>query len=316
MAHDKDSWRGCEHRADVIRSFLAEAAAPRERVLDDHMFAVDMGGWPMATFRLQLFSAPGSRPVAVVVQTSGEGASVFNAGERYAQAVWKRHFSDQDVPPIWIHRFIFPSQNDDPFKVVTFPAGGQYLLDAPVGETPITEQELAALVGTPVEASRGAGFRPRPPAPEEQPVYKVSWVVCLPRPAPFRLPRCMPAGASWWRRLSRQVLPQRRGSTCCWMHKGSWQHVSSAAIRFARTAHRQGIRAYDIHPHILSQARIAGMDGWELDALDALTNPADGIQIEDGDGDRSYINGQHKAQAMLDQGVRRTVTVRWRYPER
>lgn len=57
------------------------------------------------------------------------------------------------------------------------------------------------------------------------------------------------------------------------------------------------------------------MTGWELDALGTLTDPADGIQIEHSDGSRFYINGQHKAQAMLDQGVRRTVTIRWHYPD-
>jgi hypothetical protein len=51
--------------ADAIRAFLAEAAAPRERVIDDHMFTVDRAGRTRATFRLQLFTAPGTRPVAV-----------------------------------------------------------------------------------------------------------------------------------------------------------------------------------------------------------------------------------------------------------
>jgi hypothetical protein len=315
VADGNDSWRGSDRRADVIQGFLAEAAAPREWVLDEHMFAVGEGGWRSATFRLQLFNATGTRPVAVVIQRYGEGPSVFNAAERYAEAVWQRHFPDHDVPPIWIHRFIFYSVDDDPFRVVTFPVSGQYRLEAPVGQTPITELELAALVGTPVDAERGSGFRPRPPAPEQRPVYLVSWVVCLPRPAPFRLPRCMPAGASLWRRLSRQVLPRRRRTTCCWMHKGNWQRVSSTAIRFVRIAQRQGVTGYDIRSHVLSQARTARMTEWELDALNTLIDPNDGIQIEDSDGSRFYINGQHRAEAMLDQGVRRTVTISWRYPE-
>lgn len=151
--------------------------------------------------------------------------------------------------------------------------------------------------------------------PEEQPVYKVSWVAGLPRPSPFRLPGCMPAGASTWRRLSRQLVPRRRGSNCCWMHQGSWQRVSHAAIQFVRTAQQQGVSGYDIHEHVVDQARNAGITGWELDALSALTDPADGIQIDDSDKNTSYINGQHKAQAMLGQGARRTITIRWRYPE-
>jgi len=29
------------------------------------------------------------------------------------------------------------------------------------------------------------------------------------------------------------------------------------------------------------------------------------------DGSRFYINGQHKTRAMLDEGVRRTIVIRW-----
>ncbi|WP_424532525.1 hypothetical protein ACOZ38_19855 [Sphaerisporangium viridialbum] len=36
--------------------------AVRTRVVDDHMFAVDQPGRPPATFRLQLFTAPGASP--------------------------------------------------------------------------------------------------------------------------------------------------------------------------------------------------------------------------------------------------------------
>lgn len=99
------------------------------------------------------------------------------------------------------------------------------------------------------------------------------------------------------------------------MHRGSWQDVSAAAIRFVRTGQRQGIAADDIREHVLAQARATGMTGWELDALATLVDVSDGIQIDDSDGDRFYINGQHKAQAMLDQGVRRTVTIRWLDPD-
>lgn len=47
MTQEQDSRQGGDdRRTDVIRGFLAEAAAPRERVLDDHMFAVGNRGWP------------------------------------------------------------------------------------------------------------------------------------------------------------------------------------------------------------------------------------------------------------------------------
>jgi hypothetical protein len=67
-----------------------QGGAPWQRVVDDHMFAAGEGALRSATFRLQLYTAPGTRPVAVVVQSHGEGPSVFNAAERYAEAVWQR----------------------------------------------------------------------------------------------------------------------------------------------------------------------------------------------------------------------------------
>jgi hypothetical protein len=40
------------------------------------------------------------------------------------------------------------------------------------------------------------------------------------------------------------------------------------------------------------------------------------IQVDtDEDGSGFYINGQHKTRAMLDQGVRRTIVIRWQDPE-
>jgi hypothetical protein len=313
MTQDQDPQpAAADPRTRAIRALLAEAAAPRERVIDDHMFTVDRDHRPSAAFRLQLFTAPGTRPVAVVIQRHGEGASVFNAAERYAEAVWQRHCPDEDAPPIWIQRFIFPWQDDDPFRIVTFPVLGPYQLGPPGRQLRITEREIALLTGTQPGTDRGSGFRPRTSVPDPEPVYEVSWVVRLPRPSPFRLPGCMPAGIPWWRRLGRQVFPQPRGRPCCWMHQGSWQDVSAAAIRLVRAAQRQGIAADDdIREYVLARARATGMTGWELDALATLVDVDDGIQIDDSDGDRFYINGQHKAQAMLEQGVRRTVTIRW-----
>lgn len=305
-----------DRRAALIRALLAEAAAPREREVDDHMFAVDRGGPHPATFRLQLFTAPQARPVAVVIQRAGEGAGLINEGERYAESVWQRHCPAESGPPIWIERFLLPWRDHDDFTTVTFPVTGPYRLGPPTRRIRITEQEIAQLVDALVDADRGSGFHARPPDPDPEPRYEVAWVARLPRPEPFRNPQCMPPGAPWWRWAARQIIPRRRGRACCWMHQGSWHRVSRTAIALVRQAQRDGVAGEDIYEHVLGQARAAGMDGWELDALDALVSYGDGIQPDTyEDGSRFYINGQHKARAMLDQGVRRTVVIRWQYPE-
>jgi hypothetical protein len=56
-------------RPAAVRDLLAAHAAARERTADQHMFTVSSwNGARMGTFRLQLFTAPGTRPVAVATQ--------------------------------------------------------------------------------------------------------------------------------------------------------------------------------------------------------------------------------------------------------
>jgi hypothetical protein len=59
--------------APVVRELLASHAGARQRVADDYMFTVTRDGYRVGTFRLQLFTAPGTRPVAVATQTAGRG---------------------------------------------------------------------------------------------------------------------------------------------------------------------------------------------------------------------------------------------------
>ena len=108
---------------------------------------------------------------------------------------------------------------------------------------------------------RGGGCRlpAPPPMPEEQPVYKVSWVG---RPAP---PLPVPAARlhAHWRVHVAEAQPASwsragTGGNLLRMHQGSWQRVSHAAIQFVRTAQRQGVSGYDIHEHVVDQARTQG----------------------------------------------------------
>ncbi|WP_159027609.1 MULTISPECIES: hypothetical protein [unclassified Streptomyces] len=61
------------------------------------------------TFRLQLFTAEGTRPVTVATQVSGaEGVSLMNGVEKFAGAVWERYGPIQDQPPIWVEGRLRP----------------------------------------------------------------------------------------------------------------------------------------------------------------------------------------------------------------
>jgi hypothetical protein len=74
-------------------------AAARERTADEHMFTVPASGTRAGTFRLQLFTAPGARPVAVATQFfPGEGDPLGTWAEEYASEVWRRQFPGSADP--------------------------------------------------------------------------------------------------------------------------------------------------------------------------------------------------------------------------
>ncbi|MYZ41040.1 MULTISPECIES: hypothetical protein, partial [unclassified Streptomyces] len=139
---------------------LGALAAPRRLSVDDHMFtAPALPG----TFRLQLFTAPGARPVAVVTQIAGaEGMSLMNGVERFAGAVWERHCPDQDLPPVWVERQLEAqgALRESRFRRVVFAGADRYRPHGPRWSV-ITHEELQDLVGATVATDRGTGYAPR-----------------------------------------------------------------------------------------------------------------------------------------------------------
>ncbi|TLQ39187.1 hypothetical protein [Streptomyces marianii] len=303
MAEDTD------HTPEPARSGgddLAALAAPRRRTVDEHMFTAP--GLP-GTFRLQLFTAPGARPVAVVTQIAREeGMGLTNGAERFAAAVWERHCPEQDLPPVWVERQLWgeDSLQETRFRRVVFAETDRYRPRQPRWRA-ITPEQLETLVGGPVETGRGTGYVPRPDEPEPQPVFEAYAVVRLARPKPFRAPACMPAGVPWWRRWTRQLLPNRTVRTCCWYHGGDWHKVNALALEALRRSREQAVDPDDMREFAVSHAAAAGATDWETEALATLFCLGDAIQP---DREVRYINGQHRAQAMLDAGVRRTVVLR------
>ncbi|MFE4328997.1 hypothetical protein ACFRQM_05930 [Streptomyces sp. NPDC056831] len=284
---------------------LRTLAAARRRTVDEHMFTAP--GLPGAC-RLQLFTAPGVRPVAVVTQIAGEGMSLMNGAERFAGAVWERHCPDEDLPPVWVERQLWRagSIQETRFRRVVFADADRYRPRGPRWSV-ITPEQLEALVGGPVETGRGAGYVPRPAEPEQEMVFEEFAVVRLARPRPFRQPECMPAGVPWWRHWARQVLPRRTARTCCWYHGGDWHTVSAMALEVLQRARAQAVEPDDMREFAVAHAAAAGATAWETEALATLFDTGDAIQP---DRDVRYINGQHRSQAMLEAGVRRTVVLR------
>ncbi|MFD0686023.1 hypothetical protein [Actinomadura fibrosa] len=293
-----------------VEALLRDHAAARERVVDDHMFSVATGFALPATFRLQVFTAPDALPVMVAIQATGEGPSLTNAAEKYFTAAWRQTCPDEQRPPIWIQRQILPSGRFDSFNLVTFKDATPYTGTEPAWSR-ITDAALARLVGAPVDRSRGEGYAPRPTEPEPVEQFRLIWAARLPRPHPFRQNACMPQGISWSRRLLRQVRPDRTARSCCWYHGGDWAAATRHAAALVRQAEAEDVPADELAGRVITlAAKIQALPAWQREAIGALV--MDPIIVER-DG-RGYVNGQHRAQALLDQGARRVLVLRYLDP--
>jgi hypothetical protein len=277
-------------RPAAVRDLLAAHAAARERTADEHMFTVSSwNGARMGTFRLQLFTAPGTRPVAVATQGPAEGGRLADWAEDYAAEVWRRHFPDSAEPPVWVTLQLSPGsrkgRRPQRFSLVTFRLWEPYELSWPQ-RFAMTDADVAALAGAPV----------------------------LPRPEGMDR-GCSTAAAPWWRRLARQVIPLRTTRDCCYYHRVNWRQVSAVAIRVTRQARREGLVGEAFGDRVAVLAAAQGLPAREEEALADLL--ADHSALQPGPRFRlraGYTNGRHRTTAMLDVGVRRTIIVRWRYP--
>ena len=302
--------------APTVRTLLAVHAAARERTADDHMFTVSRGGERAGTFRLQLFTGPGIRPVAVATQLAGaEGGSLTNLARRCAAEVWCRHFPDWAGPPVWVTLELRPGRAAR-FMLVTFDVAGLHRLASPRW-CAMADGELARLVGGPVSRDRGVRYEPWPNQADPEPVYRVAWTILLPRPRGADR-GCIRRAPPWWRCLARQVVPRRAAEGCCYYHGINWRQVSAAAIRVMRQARRDGLHGEALSAQADELAATQGLPPEEEGALAELLS--DHSAIQPGPrislGRRYYGNGRHRTTAMLDAGVRRTVVIRWRYPAR
>jgi hypothetical protein len=299
-----------------VRDLLAAHAAARKRTVDEHIFTVSSwSGHRTGTFRLQLFTAPGTRSVAVATQLPGEGGSLANCAEEYAAEAWRQCLPDSAEPPVWITLQLHGPESAWPerFTLVTFRATAPYELSSPQWH-PMTDADVAALTGTPVSRDRGEGYQPWPVEADPEPVWRVAWTILLPRPEGMNR-GCIRTAPPWWRCLAYQLIPRRTVRDCCYYHRVNWRQVSAAAVRVTRQARREGLAGEAFGDRVAALTAAQGLSVQEDEALADLL--ADHSAIQPGPRFRlraGYTNGRHRTAAMLGSGVRRTVIVRWRYP--
>ncbi|MFJ9893457.1 hypothetical protein ACIQPR_08995 [Streptomyces sp. NPDC091280] len=287
---------------DMVAEVL-KLAAPRLLTVDDHMFHAGR-----TSFRLQLFTAPGRRAVAVATQAEDEAPSLTNVAESCVAAVWEQHCRDQELPPVWIERQLRGAFGREPdFQLVTYGEA------APLWST-ISAEQVAHLVGGPVAEDRGEGYVPPEPEAEPELLFEAIELSRLAQARPFR-GECMsgsPDAASRSRNWADRLL--RR--SCCWYHEGDWHRVNDMALTVLARAREEDVKPEDMKRYADEYAAAAGASKWERAALYSLYCPPVAIQPS-GDAyiSDAFINGQHRVQAMRDAGVRRTVVLRLVWPQ-
>ena len=156
--------------------------------------------------------------------------------------------------------------------------------------------------------------------PEEQPRYKLRWLLTMPRTDPPIARDCMTARLPWPTRLARQIAPHTRLQDCCWPHGIDWRQASAAAFAIARQVNREHITDEDeLAERAFDLIRAVGLPEQQQEAVETLLSHADGITLDHLAGDRwrlSCMNGRKRTHAMLEVGVHRTVVIRWRAPRR
>ncbi|KND46654.1 hypothetical protein IQ64_00180 [Streptomyces stelliscabiei] len=80
------------------------------------------------------------------------------------------------------------------------------------------------------------------------------------------------------------------------------------ALEILERARARSVEPDDIKEFAIAHADAAGASRWQTEALASLFSVANAIQPASQPG---YINGQHRAQAMLEAGVRRTVVLHY-----
>ena len=80
------------------------------------------------------------------------------------------------------------------------------------------------------------------------------------------------------------------------------------AVRLVRRAQAQDLQGRALVTYVRAQPEVIDLDSWQDEAFDSLFT--DSISVEDG----TWVNGQHRAQAMIDAGVRRTILTQLEYP--
>ncbi|PRY53532.1 hypothetical protein [Glycomyces artemisiae] len=140
------------------------------------------------------------------------------------------------------------------------------------------------------------------------------WRLPYPDPAELEHPPCIRRGIGPFARSVRRLLP-KAPTLCCWFHDGSWAQVSEAAIGLVEAKAAEGLVGDELVDAVTATVQeIEPPTKWFGEAVMSLIDGGEPINygsVADWkDGKPFYIGGRHRAMAMMQQGVHRTVTMR------
>lgn len=142
----------------------------------------------------------------------------------------------------------------------------------------------------------------------EQWHHDITPVALLPRPHELEHPACMVRRRLRGpHRLVRQAVPQLQTRDCCEYHGQDWGSASETAIRLLDIAQGEGLAGEDASDRVTELAEAEGLSIKDVAAIQCLVSTADPLMLDD----EGYIyGGRHRIQAMIDQGVQRTILLR------
>lgn len=250
-----------------------------------------------------------------------QGASLTNAAESFAVHAWHRYAPDLPGPPAMIEHYLGdeaserPAGRWGPTLLVTFTADPSRWLGYDAGWG--TAKPWLPIVHAHAEPGRGSQYEPEPLTTDpEVRVWAEFPVAKLPPTDPFRV-ACMeqPSTEAASRALKLVSWPAHHRRLhverdCCWYHRSKWSAAFDVLREVLENAEALGNLGPVMHGVALEQIRVNRRpDAWTRGGARSLLE--DPICLES--GHLGYVNGQHRAQAMIDQGTRTTL-VTWHVP--
>lgn len=138
--------------------------------------------------------------------------------------------------------------------------------------------------------------------------HDITPVAKLPQPRELEDPPCMlRRRLRTPHRVIRQLSPRPSPAGCCAYHDQDWSKASETAIRLIRVAWSEGLTGDEAAEKVIQLAELEGLSDKDLKAAGCLVQTSDPLML----GDEGHIyGGRHRIQAMIDQGVKRTILVR------